>query len=163
MALVVVTLLHQFFRFRSRLPVLATSPQLSHRRQTHAGRLAVGVGVSCPDAKGRVRVGSLPFLDFRVLPRTRYLAVFVGYWAVTSLGRVLPRHQIPCQRESGLDASTLSVMPIRILAQGYYITVFDAIALLRNPIQLQLHCQYPVKPVRPLHITRANSTGPLSF
>ena len=59
---------------------------------------------------------------------TRFLAVSVGYWAVTSLGRVLPRLQIPCQRESWLDDSTLSVMPIRILARGYYITVFDAIA-----------------------------------
>ena len=54
-------------------------------------------------------------------------------------------------------------MPIHILAWGYYITVFDAIALLRDSIQLQFPCPYSVKTVRPLHNTRVNSTGPLSF
>ena len=58
----------------------------------------------------------------------RFLAVSVGYWAVTSLGRVLPRRRIPCQRESWLDDSTLSVMHIHIFSQGNYITVLDAIS-----------------------------------
>ena len=49
--------------------------------------------------------------------------------AVTSLGRGLPRLQIPCQRESWPDDSTLSAMPIHVLAQGYCTTVFDAITL----------------------------------
>ena len=48
--LVVVTVLHQFFRFESRFPVLAGSLQMlnhcSNRRLTHAGFLAAGGSAS---------------------------------------------------------------------------------------------------------------------
>ena len=66
------------------------------------------------------------FLDFCTGFRALFLAVLVGYWAVASLGSVVPRRQNPCQRASRLDETTLSEMPFRILKQGYYNTVFDA-------------------------------------
>lgn len=111
---------------------------------------------------GEIRQYSFSWTYGHDCPHVSSLSL-LGYWAVIGLARALPRIQIPCQRESWLDDSTLSVVPIHILAQGYYITVFDAIALLRNPIQMQFPCQYPVKPVEPLHFMRVNSTGPLSF
>ena len=103
------------------------------------------------------------FLDFCAWLCKRFLAVIVGCRAAYCHPRALLRLQIPYQRESRLDDSTPSAMPIHILAQGYYITDFDAIALLRNPIQTQFPCLYPLKPVRPLHITRVNSTAPRSL
>ena len=74
-------------------------------------------------------------MDSCVWLRARSLAVSVGLWvdrlyAAYSLARVLPRLQIPSQWASWVhDDDTLAVMPIRISVQGYYITVFDAIAL----------------------------------
>ena len=83
-------------------------------------------------------------MDFCVWLRTRFLAVFVGLWAdgiwaVNRLARALPRLQIRSQWESWVhDDDTLSVMPIRMSVQGYYITVFDAIALAAGTGQTRL-------------------------
>ena len=54
---------------------------------------------------------------------------------VHRLAAILLQHQILSWRESRLhDDDALSVTPIHFLAQGHYITVLDAIALLNKAI-----------------------------
>ena len=103
LALVFVTFLHQFFRFRGRFPVLATSPRLSQTPDTRRSSGGWGAGRRVWTLKvglSRVRAGSFLFLVSCAWLRTRFLAVFVGLWAVCSLARALLRLQIPCQRET---------------------------------------------------------------
>ena len=132
-ALFAVTVLHQFFRFRSRIPVLAAPPRLSHRRRPHAGRLAVGS--ACPVwtlkvGLCRVRAGSFPLpgpmrLTSRTLPRCLC-------WVPGRLQSWKGLHRLhnPCQRESWLDDDeTLSSVPIHMPEHCHYIIVLDAIAL----------------------------------
>ena len=128
-----VTVLHQFFRFRRRLPVLAAPPRLSHRRRIHAGRLTVGSGCPVWTLKvglSRVRAGSIPLprpmrLTSPTLPRCLC-------WVPGRLQsrKGLPRLQNPCQRETWLDNDeTLSLVPCHMPEHCHYITVLDAIAL----------------------------------
>ena len=126
----VVTLLHQFYRIWSLFPVLASSLRLTQTPDSR--RSPGGWGAEC--RVWTVNVGSeqavFLLLDLCAWLRARFPAIFVGLWAVCSLAAALLRLQIPCQRETWLhDDDTLSIMPIRISAQGYYITVFDAFAL----------------------------------
>ena len=55
LALVFVTLLHQFFRFRGRFPVLATSPRLSQTADTRRSRGGWGAVGGQGDVFGRLR------------------------------------------------------------------------------------------------------------
>ena len=84
--LVVVTVLHQFFGFESRFPVLADSLRCSSTALTDDRLIPVcwrrgsasGPEGSCRvrSGVGRVRAGSFPILDFDACIRTRFLAVF---------------------------------------------------------------------------------------
>ena len=97
-----------------------------------AGRFMSGQVGLCRIMSGQGGSGRavLLFLDFCAWLRARFHAVLVGYWAVTSLGRILPCLRIRCQRQSWFgDDSTVSVMPIDISAPGYYNTVLDTIGL----------------------------------
>ncbi len=125
-------------------PLHDTHPRLS--QTPDSSRSAGGWGAGCrvrtlQVGLSRAEAGSFPilYMDFCVCLRARSLAVSVGLWvdrlyAVYSLARVLPRLQIPSPWASWLhDDDTLSAVPIRISVQGYYITVFDAIALAVDP------------------------------
>ena len=61
LVIVVVTLLHRFFRFQSRFLILAASPRHSSTTFADAGlrsvRWRLGGRVSCPDASGRFEPG----------------------------------------------------------------------------------------------------------
>ena len=140
LALVVVTLMHQFFRSSSRFPVLATATRFSQTpdtRRSAGDRESRATRLDTPGREGSCQDGRI--LLFPGLLR----------WATNAYPRSLCRvpgrqfmgSQLSCrcrlsmsdslQRESWHDDdSTLSVLAFHIWPRFYYITVFDVFALI---------------------------------
>ena len=140
LALVVVTLMHQFFRSSSRFPVLATATRFS---QTPDSRRSAG------DRESRATRLATPGME--VSCRCGHLLLLPGLlrWATNAYPRCLcrvPGRQVMGSQQSGRgrlsmsdslqreswhgDDSTLSVLPFHIRPRFYYITVFDVVALI---------------------------------
>ena len=134
LVLAVVMLLHQFLCMWRHFPVLTGTPRLSTAPDSR--RSAGGWGAGCRFrrlrvALSRVRAGRLPV--FGLVRMASHRIPCCPCCAMCSLqschGPPWPADSL-CQRESWLgENSTFSVMPIEISAPSYYITAFDAIAL----------------------------------
>ena len=134
LALVAVSLLHQFFRSKSRLPALATATRFSQTPDTRRFAGSRESRVTRLDTPGReesCQCGrSYFFHEFCAGHRTRILAVFVvcwayRLWAANSLAWGLFHSLIPCRGSHGLKMTVRSQYCLLIFGHGLIISLFS--------------------------------------